>query len=82
MRHHFGKRRKSGLPGREEPQLVLKEVKIRLVKYSESVPGGHTEIAGTEVGKEPYLVGGGHQRNFLPGALNGWARLREMTMDG
>lgn len=56
MRHHFGKRRKSGLPGREEPQLVLKEVRIRLVKSSESGPGGHTEMARTEVGKEPYLV--------------------------
>lgn len=56
MRHHFGKRRRSGLPGREEPQLVLKEVRIQLVKYSESLPGGHTEMAGTEVGKEPYLV--------------------------
>lgn len=56
MRHHFWKRRRSGLPGREEPQLVLKEVRIQLVKYSESLPGGHTDIAGTEVGKEPYLV--------------------------
>lgn len=37
-----------------------------------SVPGGHTMIIGTEVGKEPYLVLVEHWKNSLPGALSGW----------